>query len=175
MKLKTQIIGFSMKSCLLYSVLLPAMLISAGCSKNAVDIQKPEIHLDIDGAFPRNCDTIYFDRPFVIRMLLSDNVQLGAYSISFHHNFDHHSHTTEINACELEPLKNPVRPYTYINDFLIPDGLSNYEIELPMLIPSRTTEGLFDDGDYHFYISVTDKEGWTTQKGLSIKLRYPEP
>nr|WP_244939634.1 DUF4625 domain-containing protein [Arcticibacter tournemirensis] len=28
-----------------------------------------------------------------------------------------------------------------------------------------------DPGDYHFMIKLTDKEGWQTIKGLSIKLQ----
>lgn len=30
---------------------------------------------------------------------------------------------------------------------------------------------LIDAGDYHFMIRVTDKEGWQTMKGLSLKIR----
>ena len=30
----------------------------------------------------------------------------------------------------------------------------------------------FDEGDYHFTIRLTDKEGWSIQKGLSIKMFY---
>lgn len=159
-----------MRNYLFLCILLLAGLITAGCSKMDVDVEKPEIILDFDDAFPRNCDTIYFDTPFLIRMEMRDNVQLGAYSISIHHNFDHHSHTTEVNSCVLEPVKTPIRPYTYINDFDIPAGLKSYQVELPMLIPSATTGGLLDAGDYHFFVRVTDMEGWTSQKGLSIKI-----
>jgi hypothetical protein len=28
----------------------------------------------------------------------------------------------------------------------------------------------FDPGDYHFFISLTDREGWSAQKGLNIKV-----
>ena len=32
--------------------------------------------------------------------------------------------------------------------------------------------GLYDEGDYHFFISLTDKEGWSAQKGLSVKMLH---
>ena len=39
-------------------------------------------------------------------------------------------------------------------------------------IPSGEGTELFDDGDYHFFISLTDDAGWSVQKGLSIKMLH---
>lgn len=146
------------------------------CEKGEdIDKQKPEIDLSIQGVFPLNCDTLYFGETFNFKVLFRDNVELGskkAFSIDIHHNFDHHSHSTEVSECSLEPIKTPVNPFTFIEDYDIPDGIQEYETNLSISIPSGNGSRLFDDGDYHFFISLTDKEGWSAQKGLSIKMRY---
>jgi len=138
-----------------------------------IDKQKPEIDLSIDDAFPLNCDTLYFGESFTFKALFSDNLELGsvkAFSIDIHHNFDHHSHSTEVNECDPEPQKAPVNPFVFIQDYDIPSGLNSYETNLSIAIPAGNDNGLFDEGDYHFFISLTDKEGWSTQKGISVKL-----
>jgi hypothetical protein len=142
------------------------------CKKETTEIdkQKPEIIINIDGTFPLNCDTLYFGETFNVKMLFSDNFELGSYSIDIHNNFDHHSHSTEVTECQLNPIKTPINPFTYINDFTIPVSQKQYQTNLPILIPTENENGIFDEGDYHFFISLTDKEGWSTQKGFSIKI-----
>ncbi|MDD4636294.1 MAG: DUF4625 domain-containing protein [Bacteroidales bacterium] len=143
------------------------------CEKNEdIDSQKPAIDLYIQDAFPDNCDTLYFGETFYMKTLFTDNVQLGSYSIDIHNNFDHHSHSTEVTEPNLDPIKSPVNPFVFIQDYSIPNGLRKYETNLPITIPSGNSVGAFDEGDYHFFISLTDKEGWSVQKGLSIKILY---
>ena len=142
------------------------------CSKDDVDTQKPEIDLTISGAFPVNCDTLYFGEPFTFTALFSDNRELGSYSIDIHNNFDHHSHTTEVSACSLDDIKEPVNPYVSIEEYTIPQRLDTYQTSLRITIPAGDGNGDFDEGDYHFFISLTDKEGWSTQKGLSVKILH---
>ncbi|MAX82334.1 MAG: hypothetical protein CL843_19420 [Crocinitomicaceae bacterium] len=148
------------------------ILLLNSCEKDddEIDQEKPKINLEIDGAFPVNCDTLYFGETFTFKVLFSDNAELGSYSIDVHHNFDHHTHTTEVNECDLEEIKDPVNPYVSIVDYDIPEGKTSYETSLEITIPSGDENGEFDRGDYHFFISLTDKEGWSTQKGLSIKM-----
>lgn len=148
-------------------------MVSISCKKgDDIDKEKPVIDLSIQDAFPVNCDTLYFGEPFVLRMLFSDNAELGSFSIEIHQNFDHHSHSTEVTECTLDPVKDPVNPYNFIEDYAIPPGLTAYETDLSVFIPSANGDGSFDGGDYHFYISLTDKEGWSAQKGLSIKMLH---
>ncbi len=137
-----------------------------------IDTEKPEIDLYIEGAFPANCDTLYFGEAFNLRVLFTDNVELGSFSIDIHHNFDHHSHSTEITECNPDPVKVPVNPFVFIQDYNIPGGSREYETDLPIIIPASNNSGSFDEGDYHFAIRLTDKEGWSTYKGLSIKMAY---
>jgi hypothetical protein len=144
------------------------------CEKDDdIDTEKPIIDLTIQDAFPVNCDTLYFGVTFELKTLFSDNAELGSYSIEIHNNFDHHSHSTEVTECNLDPIKDPVNPFTFIEDYDIPTGIKEYETNILISIPSGNANGTFDEGDYHFMIRLTDKEGWSTQKGLSIKILHP--
>ena len=149
------------------------MLISS-CKKeqNEVDKEKPIISMSFQDAFPLNCDTLYFGEPFYFKAQLSDNVELGSFSIDIHHNFDHHSHSTDVSACQLDPIKAPVNPFVFIQDFSIPENTKEYATNTSITIPEGNGSGLFDEGDYHFFISLTDKEGWSAQKGMSIKIKH---
>jgi len=154
-------------------ILFLMIVLSTSCEKD-IDKQKPIIDLSISDAFPVNCDTLYFGETFELKVLFSDNVALGSYSIDIHNNFDHHSHSTEVSECELDPIKDPVNPFKLIEEYDIPKGLMEYETGLFISIPAGNGTGSFDEGDYHFFISLTDAEGWSTQKGLSIKTLHRE-
>lgn len=161
----------SKKNILLLPVFFVLMI--AGCSDDTeIDSEKPTIDIGFAEAFPTNCDTLYFGETFVVRMKLADNVELGAYSIDIHDNFDHHSHSTEGEACNPDPDKDPVNPYVFINDYKIPEGLAQYETTLSIAVPEGDGTALFDEGDYHFMIQLTDEEGWSVKKRLSIKMLY---
>lgn len=150
-------------------VVLIAFFSNCG-EKGDIDKEKPSIGLTGQDAFPLNCDTLYFGEPFILKVLFSDNVELGSFSIDIHHNFDHHSHSTDVAECSLDPIKSPVNPFVFIGDYKIPTGQSAYRTNMPFIIPSGNENGEYDEGDYHFFISLTDKEGWSAQKGLSIKI-----
>ena len=150
--------------------LLFALFNSCKKETDEIDKEKPNIDLYIQDAFPGNCDTLYFGETFNLKILFTDNVELGSFSIDIHNNFDHHSHSTEVTECDLDPIKSPVNPFVFIQDYSIPEGLTEYVTNLSVTIPSTNNNGLFDEGDYHFFISLTDKEGWSAQKGLSIKI-----
>lgn len=159
-----------MKALRILSYLLLVTLI-VSCS-NDIDDEKPTLDLSGPNAFPVNCDTIYFDEVFHFSALLSDNVELGSYSISVHNNFDHHSHTTEISECEMDSIKVPVNPFSYIQDFSIPAGSDSYQTNDAITFASANDAGAYEAGDYHFWISVTDAQGWSAQKGLSVKIMH---
>lgn len=140
------------------------------CVQEETDKTKPVMDLTYPGMFPENCDTLYFGDTFTFRALFTDNAELGSYSIEIHENFDHHSHSTETSECAMFPEKEPVNPFVYIMDYPIPSASAIYEANDEILIPSGNQSGDFDEGDYHFYISVTDREGWSEKKGYSIKI-----
>jgi hypothetical protein len=156
-------------------VIIPVFLLTffSSCEKeDEIDKEKPVIDLTMQDAFPVNCDTLYFGESFELKVLFTDNVELGSFSIDIHNNLDHHSHSTEVTECSLDPIKAPVNPFLFIEDYNIPAGQSNYQTNMSISIPSGNGNGDYDEGDYHFFISLTDKEGWSAQKGLSIKMLY---
>ena len=162
-----------MKKIGIIAIIMSLIFAFNSCEKDEdIDNQKPEIDLSIPDAFPVSCDTLYFGETFILKVKFTDNVQLGSYSIDIHNNFDHHSHSTEVTECSLDPIKEPVNPFTLIQDYDIPSGQQVYETNLSITIPSSNSNGSFDEGDYHFFISLTDKSGWSAQKGLSIKILH---
>jgi hypothetical protein len=150
-------------------IALTVFMLSA-CSKDDTDMEKPVIDFSADDSFPNNCDTLWLGEAFNFRATFTDNSELGSYSIEIHENFDHHSHSTEETPCELMPEKEPVNPFEFLQDYMIPAGLSSYEADLEITIPEGNNDGFFDEGDYDISISLTDKEGWSAQKIISLKL-----
>jgi len=139
----------------------------AGCKKDKkeIDTEYPVIDISATDAFPKQCSNLKRGQKFVFRATLSDNIELGSVSVDIHHNFDHHTHSTEVNDCDMEAVKAPVNAFLLIKSFDIPAGQKSYQIAQEIEVPANV-----DTGDYHFMIRLTDKEGWQTIKGLSIKI-----
>lgn len=147
---------------------LIALLFVSACKKDkteVIDTAYPVIDITAGKSFPKQCSTVKRGEPFRFRALLSDNTSLGSVSVDIHHNFDHHTHSTEVASCEMDPVKTPQKPFLLIQSYPIPAGLGEFEIDQQISIPVDV-----DPGDYHFMIRLTDKEGWQTIKGLSIKI-----
>jgi len=162
-----------MKNIRILPLIFLALAFLSSCEKDeAIDLEKPVIDLSIPDAFPVNCDTLYFGESFEFNVLFSDNAELGSFSIDIHNNFDHHSHSTEVTECDLDPMKEPVNPFLFIEDYAISEEVNELETNRPIFIPAGDDDGLYDEGDYHFFISLTDKEGWSDQIGLSIKILH---
>jgi hypothetical protein len=160
-----------MKTYNFFFVPLLVIVLSTSCERD-IDTEKPVIDLGIPDAFPVNCDTLHFGETFELKVLFTDNAELGSFSIDIHDNFNHHAHSTEVSECNLDPVKEPVNPFKLIEEYDIPSGLMEYETGLLISIPSGNGNGTYDAGDYHFFISLTDAEGWSAQKGLSIKIQH---
>jgi hypothetical protein len=142
------------------------LILFVRCNKPAeTDTTYPVIDISFSNAFPKNCDTLYVGESTVFIAGFSDNVALGSFSLDIHHNFDHHTHTTESAACAMDPKKTPVKPFLLINSFDIPGGEKSYTASHSISIPADV-----DTGDYHLMIRLTDKEGWQSMKGLGLKL-----
>lgn len=156
-----------MKSLKFVLQLLTLMILFTACSSDNenVDTEYPTINLSAADAFPIQCSQISRGEKISFRALFNDNAELGSYSLDIHHNFDHHNHSTEVNDCVNDPIKKPVNPMLYINSVTIPTGLKSYQAVQEITIPQD-----IDPGDYHFLIRLTDKEGWQTIKGISIKI-----
>ena len=141
------------------------LVISCSSDNSDIDTEYPVIDLTGQDAFPVQCSTITRGQKIIFKAKFSDNAALGSFSLDIHHNFDHHSHSTEVSNCETDAVKKPVNPMLFIKSIDIPGGVKNYEASAEINIPADA-----DPGDYHFMIRLTDKEGWQTLKGLSIKI-----
>lgn len=156
-----------MKTLKLVLLLITAAFFLNACSgdNEHIDTEYPVIDISYSNAFPVQCSEISRGQKITFRAELNDNAELGSYSLDIHHNFDHHTHSTEVNDCVADPVKKPVNPMLYINSVTIPAGQKSYEAVQEISIPQD-----IDPGDYHFLIRLIDKEGWQTIKGLSIKI-----
>ncbi|MVN91113.1 DUF4625 domain-containing protein [Mucilaginibacter aquatilis] len=158
-----------MKQFLKLSMCLLAIIILAGgCSKNneeTKDTEYPVIDLSVADAFPQQCGTVKRGQTFTFRARVTDNAELGSVSVDIHHNFDHHSHSTEVQTCQMGAVKTPVNPLLLIKSISIPTGLKTYNVVQSIDVPANA-----DAGDYHFLIRLVDKAGWQTIKGISIKV-----
>ncbi|WP_276345598.1 DUF4625 domain-containing protein [Daejeonella sp. JGW-45] len=151
-----------------FSLAVLAVMALSNCSKESsdpVDTAYPVIDISAANAFPKQCSTIKRGDKFTFITQLSDNAELGSLSVDIHHNFDGHSHSTEVKDCVSDPVKTAVKPFLFIQNFSIPPGQKSHQTAIEINVPADV-----DAGDYHFLIRVTDKEGWQTLKGLSIKL-----
>lgn len=132
--------------------------------KPVIDMEYPEVVVT-EQSFPLQCSVLERGTTVQFKALFTDNVELGGFSLDIHHNFDHHTHSTEVQECNLDSKKSPVNPLLFIQTYPIPTGLKEYQGTAEIAIPAD-----IDPGDYHFMIRVTDKEGWQTIQGLSIKI-----
>lgn len=144
--------------------LLTAFL-SSGCDDLTKDEEAPVIDMSAADAFPGDCARIKRGETFTVRAIFTDNQELGSYSISIHHNFDHHTHSTSAVECEMDPLKAAVQPFLNISENSIAPGTTRYAATVNIAIPATV-----DTGDYHCMIRLTDQAGWQSFKGISIKI-----
>lgn len=158
------------KRSIIFMVLTGAILFSKSCDKDdEIDQTAPSIDISAINAFPKQCDTLYRGESFMFIATFTDNEALGSYSLDIHNNFDHHSHTTEVEECEPWPVQTPVNPFLLIEGFQIPDAPQTFTTSHEIAIPADA-----DEGDYHFMIRVVDKNGWQGMVGLSVKILESE-
>jgi len=149
-------------------ILIATFIFFAGivsCEEIIKDDESPVIDMSAADAFPQNCSIVKRGESFIFRAKFTDNLELGSYSIEMHHNFNHHTHSTSGVTCEMEPVKSAVNPFLKISEYSIPAGLKTYDAEIEVIIPAGV-----DTGDYHFMVRLTDKSGWQTFKGISMKI-----
>ncbi len=158
-----------MKTKYFYLPLLALLCTVCGCSndddESDKDLTYPEISDQGITANPIDCQVYHRGEVIPVRYILMDNQELGAYNIEIHHNFDHHSHSTSHTDCPQEAKKEPVEPWVFNLDYLIPAGMRKYGLDPDILIPSD-----IDTGDYHFMIRLTDRAGWQQLRAVALKI-----
>lgn len=152
---------------------LVTVLLFAACAKEEdTEEQQPQVEV----LSPLPCDTIYFGEPFSFMLLIEDPSGSGLGNLSFdaHNNFNHHSHGSHV-SCPMDEVKEPVNPWEDVWIFSLPDDQEEYLFETEITIPLKDkNDGVFDPGDYHFHIYVTNNEGYQVFTTLDFKLLMPE-
>ncbi|MDR1739039.1 MAG: DUF4625 domain-containing protein [Candidatus Symbiothrix sp.] len=126
------------------------------------DMQKPEIQI----VQPQNCTVVRCGDSFTFTAQFADNAELGSYNLEIHHNFDHHSHSTDSEECQPDATKTPVKAWVFNQEYAIPAGNRNFDANVEIAVPAD-----IDEGDYHFMVRLTDKSGWQQIASKSIKVR----
>ena len=162
------------------------MLAITSCDKDDdkdIDTEKPQIIANIDGASPANAATFYFGESIPVKLLLTDNAELGSFSVNIHNNFDHHSHSTEEEEEEHHHEEEEHHhhdgeegdAFQFTQDYTIPAGSTNFLIDTTIPLPVKSDDGdEYAGGDYHFMINVTDKAGFSNIKAFEIKILQKE-
>ena len=141
--------------------LLAITLMTACSEKEDVDEIKPELEF----ISPMSCDMVYINNAFNVVARLTDNVELGSFSVNIHHNFDQHGHSTEIEECVFDEKKSPVNDFRFDQSYQIDPGNTEFTTNVSITVP----DGM-DTGDYHLTVTVVDESGWSSFKIISIKV-----
>lgn len=154
-----------MKKLFLLLSAVGLMGVMVGCGEEK-DMELPEIGTEGIVASPAECDSYRWGDTIEFCYRFTDNVALGKFNLEIHSNHDHHTHSTSAEECELDPVRDPVNPWVYNEDFGIPEGSTDYTAHVDIVVP----EGV-DWGDYHFMIRLTDQAGWQQLRSVSIKIQ----
>ena len=129
------------------------------------DMSKPVINTKDIVAVPTDCEVYKRGDVIPFNSLFTDDTELGSYNIEIHQNFDHHTHSTSSVECQMDEKKDPVKPWTYNQDFSIPSGQKSFTARHDIAIPAD-----IDPGDYHFMVRLTDCAGWQELHAVAIKI-----
>lgn len=151
----------------LFSLMLLCALCACGSSDDdePKDMSYPEISDAGITANPIDCQQYHRGDVIPFQYVFKDNMELGAYNIEIHHNFDHHTHSTSSIECPMDAKKEAVKPWIYNHDFPIPSGKKSFTANIEIPIPAD-----IDAGDYHFMIRLTDRAGWQQLRAVTIKV-----
>lgn len=150
-------------------LLLLVVFVSSCIKGKDTEEEQPEVEL----LSPSPCDTLRFGEPFTYRVRITDNTGLGNISMDIHHNFAQHSHGAH-ESCDYDPPKEAVHPYSNNWIFTLPEDKKEHVFETQIdLEEMKNDSTLFDSGDYHFHIYVTDNDGYQVFTTLDCKVLNP--
>lgn len=153
------------KIYLLLTLLCALCACSSSDDEETKDTTYPVINTTDIVAVPTDCQVFKRGDVIPLNLLFTDNMELGAYNVEIHNNFDHHTHSTSSAECPMEAKKAPVNPWVYNEDFAIPAGQRTYTARLNIVIPAN-----IDPGNYHFMVRLTDHAGWQQLHAVAIKI-----
>jgi hypothetical protein len=150
---------------LIYITFLIA-IVWACIEKKDTEIEQPVVEL----FSPMPCDTLYFGESFNYTVKITDNTGLGNISMDLHNNFGHHSHGSHA-SCNMDAPKDAVHPYAGNWIFSLPENEKEYVLDTLLTLPDMKNDtALYDFGDYHFHIYVTDNDGYQVFTSLDVKV-----
>lgn len=133
---------------------LPALLAAGlftACSDDddaVVDTEAPEITI----MEPHDGDAVAPGEELHFEAVFTDNVELGAYKIEIHDDFDDHDHAVNKSS-------HDVNPFYYEQDFTIAGGETSFEAVHHIDIPIELDGEALSEGAYHLSVFVTDAAG----------------
>lgn len=75
--------------------MLAATILLFACSNSndtTIDEEKPSISVNYSGGFPQACEEFQRGQSYTFRAMVTDNMELAAYSLNIHHNFENQVH-----------------------------------------------------------------------------------
>ncbi|NBC84133.1 MAG: DUF4625 domain-containing protein [Bacteroidetes bacterium] len=157
-----------MKMIIIFITGLIALMVTGCIEKADSDESKPDIQI----LSPQPCDTLYFGETFNYQVLIGDESGLGNMVIDIHHNFGHHSHGDH-ETCNMDPKKDEKDPFTNSWDFALPDDSIQFRLDTLLSFPLQLNDTtLYDTGDYHFHIYVSNNNGYQAFTSLDVKVLY---
>ncbi|WP_196895937.1 DUF4625 domain-containing protein [Aureivirga marina] len=156
-----------MKNIKFATIFFVLIIFLTACSKDEDNVDKtnPTIDFNFNSSFPKPCSKIKRGTSLNFHAKFSDNDILGSYAIDIHHNFDHHTHDNYEVQCDMDPIKIPVKPFIYMQNFTIEGNVKELEPTIEISIPDD-----IDIGDYHFEVRLTDKTGWQSRHAIDFKI-----
>jgi hypothetical protein len=158
------------RALIILPILLAPFFVACVDEKDTEELQ-PLVEL----LSPLPCDTLYFDEPFTFMLKIEDPSQSGLGSLSFdaHNNFNHHSHGSHA-SCLMDDKKDADNPWEDVWIYTLPDDKTEHVFELEIIVPMQDDDdNLYDSGDYHFHIYVTNSEGYQAFTSFDFKLLRP--
>ena len=150
---------------LIYLIFL-IVIFSACIEEKDTEIEQPVVEL----LSPLPCDTLYFGESFNYTVKITDNTDLENISMDMHNNFGHHNHGAH-ETCNMDAPKDAVHPYANSWIFSLPEEKKEYVFDTLLSLPAMKNDTtLYDFGDYHFHIYVTDNDGYQVFTSLDVKV-----
>jgi hypothetical protein len=142
---------------------------SACIEERDTEAEQPKVEL----ISPFPCDTLYFGEYFNYTVKITDNTGLGNISMDLHNNFGQHNHGSHA-SCNMDAPKDAVHPYANSWIFTLPEEKKEFVFDTLLALADRKNDStLYDFGDYHFHIYVTDNDGYQVFTSLDVKVFNP--
>lgn len=139
---------------------------SACIKEKDTEVEQPFVEL----LSPLPCDTLYFGESFHFTLKITDNTGLGNISTDLHNNFGHHNHGSHA-SCNMDDAKDAVHPFADSWIFSLPENKLEFIFDTLLTLPEKKNDStLYDFGDYHFHVYVTDNDGYQVFTSLDVKV-----